>query len=270
MDRNTFFDNLRKYKDNSLTHHGIKGQKWGERRYQNEDGTWTDLGKERRRSSQWKHDLVEQQLNINVKNGKFARPQENANKELEKKKGEKIYHITPNEFNNLREGQDLYVSATDNDRDTYKSFLSLMLMHKGYGKDIPLKEVEFTLKEDLKSPSNDIQKEIFNEVYNKNKKVFDKDLNEYYSTRTKIPKDVYDAYIKALDGVNMKSKTKFYNVLKHAGYNAVLDTHDVTGSWMFAERPLIIMDAVNTLGDIKISDISNSDIIQSLKNLDIL
>ena len=31
-----------------LSHHGIKGQKWGIRRYQNEDGTWTEAGKRRR------------------------------------------------------------------------------------------------------------------------------------------------------------------------------------------------------------------------------
>lgn len=30
-----------------LEHFGIKGQKWGERRYQNEDGTWTEAGRER-------------------------------------------------------------------------------------------------------------------------------------------------------------------------------------------------------------------------------
>ena len=30
-----------------LYHHGIKGQKWGVRRYQNEDGTLTEEGKER-------------------------------------------------------------------------------------------------------------------------------------------------------------------------------------------------------------------------------
>ena len=29
----------------SLYHHGVKGQKWGVRRYQNEDGTLTDEGK---------------------------------------------------------------------------------------------------------------------------------------------------------------------------------------------------------------------------------
>lgn len=32
-----------------LYHHGIKGQKWGVRRYQNEDGTLTDAGKKRYR-----------------------------------------------------------------------------------------------------------------------------------------------------------------------------------------------------------------------------
>jgi len=32
---------------NSLCHHGIKGQKWGIRRYQNEDGSYTAEGKER-------------------------------------------------------------------------------------------------------------------------------------------------------------------------------------------------------------------------------
>lgn len=33
--------------DQHLAHHGIKGQKWGVRRYQNEDGTFTEAGKKR-------------------------------------------------------------------------------------------------------------------------------------------------------------------------------------------------------------------------------
>lgn len=35
-------------KDQVLMHYGVKGQKWGVRRYQNPDGTYTDLGKKRR------------------------------------------------------------------------------------------------------------------------------------------------------------------------------------------------------------------------------
>ena len=37
--------------NNELYHYGVKGQKWGVRRYQNADGTWTDEGKKRRRQS---------------------------------------------------------------------------------------------------------------------------------------------------------------------------------------------------------------------------
>lgn len=33
-----------------LIHYGIPGQKWGVRRFQNEDGTWTSEGLERRKS----------------------------------------------------------------------------------------------------------------------------------------------------------------------------------------------------------------------------
>ena len=35
-----------RYSD-ELYHYGIKGQKWGVRRYQNEDGSLTSAGKER-------------------------------------------------------------------------------------------------------------------------------------------------------------------------------------------------------------------------------
>lgn len=34
-------------REEDLMHHGIKGQKWGVRRFQNADGTWTAAGKER-------------------------------------------------------------------------------------------------------------------------------------------------------------------------------------------------------------------------------
>ena len=37
-----------------IAHFGIKGQKWGDRRYQNPDGTYTEEGKARRRSSDGK------------------------------------------------------------------------------------------------------------------------------------------------------------------------------------------------------------------------
>ena len=38
--------------DSVIEHYGIKGQKWGVRRYQNPDGTLTELGKKKLRTQQ--------------------------------------------------------------------------------------------------------------------------------------------------------------------------------------------------------------------------
>ena len=35
------------YNYTHLAHHGIQGQKWGVRRFQNPDGTYTEAGKDR-------------------------------------------------------------------------------------------------------------------------------------------------------------------------------------------------------------------------------
>lgn len=55
---------------NDLYHHGIKGQKWGVRRFQNKDGTLTKLGKSRysdetnskRKVSDWSDDELKSAL----------------------------------------------------------------------------------------------------------------------------------------------------------------------------------------------------------------
>lgn len=40
--------------DAYLAHYGVLGMKWGQRRYQNDDGSWTEAGKRRRQAYEYK------------------------------------------------------------------------------------------------------------------------------------------------------------------------------------------------------------------------
>ena len=50
-----------------LFHHGIKGQKWGVRRYQNKDGSLTSAGKKRYEiQSGDQYDIIKKEVHFNV------------------------------------------------------------------------------------------------------------------------------------------------------------------------------------------------------------
>lgn len=53
--------------NNSLSHYGIRGMRWGVRRYQNSDGTYTSIGKKRKRQETAHEDYINAHSKKSVK-----------------------------------------------------------------------------------------------------------------------------------------------------------------------------------------------------------
>lgn len=59
--------------DDELYHFGVKGMKWGVRRYQNEDGSLTSLGKKRNQMRSDRKIAKKRQTTSNIVNAEYSR-----------------------------------------------------------------------------------------------------------------------------------------------------------------------------------------------------
>lgn len=258
----------------SLQHYGIKGMKWGVRRTPEQLGHKTSSQKPYRSVPK---DLVEkgaitkQNLAKDVLGKKLGRSQVITRNQdssyTNLPKGSKVQHISGIKFDKVRPGQ-LYVTADLKDNDMYESYLGSRLLSKGFEPS----KVVMELKTDLKAPSSKEQYKIFQSYLKQNRKQIERDIFSWLSEKGKDPivknnpKDLYDQFINSVERSSASQKD-FYKILKSKGYNAVLDEHDITGSWMQAQRPLIIMDTMNSIGNISVSKLDVDDLVKALDRL---
>ena len=239
---------LPSYKDSLyLEHHGVLGQKWGIRRYQNKDGSLTSEGKKRYSGHTIKKGTelfrISDKSETDLHDGFYAGVDKSDHDKYLKtyakqlsKTGKEVVDKT------LIVTKDLQIPS----KSTSKRILASTLDRLGYRDDSKTSE---SLKEYFR---NDISKE--NNASDRLYKKAIKDVDTYVKTG-KVGTNLHDALNVA--NADRRSKiiqdisTSFYDDLDRNGYGAVKDLNDSKYGSMKTTLPLIIAKS----GSVRISEI---------------
>lgn len=251
--------------DNELYHHGIKGQRWGVRRYQNADGSLTPLGEKR-----YYEILKNSNLNTGrkeaVEKQKAIAGVKTVGRVEVVSKGSTFQRIA-----DVGEGIDSrrkYVSLLKDDNDRYKSMSSLLNtknkgLEKVYNyeatKDIKIADEKKVLDYIIKEYGDETLKEAsdFISKYNNIDSILSPFNKHYNSLRKKDKKmllKIRETYLKNLNTVdsvigkilasNEKSASETFSHFKKMGYDAIIDVQDKLA---FSDFPLILLDPKSSI-----------------------
>lgn len=214
------------------------------------------------------------------------------------KKGNTVQHITTKDTNvTPRDDRVLFVTADEGDKKLYSSVLAASIYK--HTANTPVKSVEFELKQNLKAPSKRESIEMYKKHFNNNKKDFidyfseklswfarQEDFADQFTEEEKDPNTFRDRFNKKMSkswienegyqlfnmGFNDQDALKsniyksYRDELKNKGYNALVDDNDAKNSVMGGKIPLIILDELEMLGDVKVKDITNESMIKDYED----
>lgn len=249
------------YNANELYHHGVKGQKWGVRRYQNKDGSLTSAGKKRRTHLRNDDVIIEKGTQLN---------------NLTSKKKLRLRALGSENSQKLF----VYKESDEHDSDVYEGAFTRYIRRRDRTGQIFKQKFENI--DDLVSPSERRRAELFVETYRNNPELLADQLNrtDAFLQQRKaegvkmsrarealIGKKIFDEKTSDIDlnkygyGLfNMSNEWKdpqsvrvnnaYYKTVKNAGYNALIDDNN-RGIYNDANEPLIVLNAKRHLKNIE-------------------
>lgn len=258
------------YKDEEtgeLYHHGIKGQKWGVRRFQNEDGSLTQEGR----------------IHYGIKDkNAYVLP-----------KGSTIHRVSLAKKESSLINKNTY-AYTDVDKKVYEGAYSTYLKMRSHGRKVYKKT--YVTKEDLVAPSEEKAKELINErmkdpMVRRNvnqyamrmtmmghpalqyaRKDGNKNLPQDPKTWSDKQKEIYNknmsflAYNVMIEN-DKKELQNLLNKTKKLGYNAIMDYNN-KGVYNKSVEPFIAINSKTTLKEIKNEELTKEYISKTMQELE--
>lgn len=289
---------------NELYHHGIKGMKWGVRRFQKTDGTLTSAGKKRYsddgpvpKKSKHRQNL---EANYRAKGMSAKDAEKAANKRI---KIEKTIAITAGltvaactayyarnkyiadrtdqilkagtSFHNLdskrnpRPGEHLYVNYRQNDRNFFNGRFAVNKMRKnGHVFEHRIEAID-----DVKIPSLKTRQSVFKQLCEQDPEFKEAIRKHSGMSESASPKKLYKNMWQLFGDKDSEyfnnAKHKYFKALKEKGYAAIVDEWDTNRLVYRSDAPLILLDTNHkSLGKMTIKELKTNDILTAQANSD--
>lgn len=235
---------------NELYHHGVKGMRWGVRRYQNKDGTLTAAGRNR-------YDVKTKSIEANGMGRKEFLSVIDSGRDFVVSKNQTVYRSTTC-ANEIMVGKK-YVSLRQSDTAIYNNMVADLQSSK------TVYDKQYAVKKDMNVAGLRTQATALQDLYGKklrtdpafsylmksgkvdldtlNKpisKMTDKELSKYLYTNP----HGYDFDILNKSITDRKTK-QYIDYLSKKGYDAVVDMVDWASG--YADGPVVVLDANKTL-----------------------
>ena len=283
-------------KDGELYHHGIKGQRWGVRRFQKKDGSLTSAGKNRYKKKSLHRIRLEEKY---MKKGMSkAEAEKAADKRI---KVETAIGITAGvtvtacaayyarnkwvenhcdqilskgtTFHNLdgtanpRPGEHLYVNYRQNDKAFFRGQFALnKIKQTGHVYDHVVEA-----QEDIKIPSVNNRKAVFKQLYDSDES-FRNAINQHSGVGN--INDSKLAYKQMWSRFGDKdtpefntAKSKYFEALRQKGYEAIVDEWDTNPLVYRSDAPLILLNnSSKSFGEMSIKELTAKEVLTAQAN----